>query len=264
MPPPLRRPSLGRARDAAVREARRACTSLVWSGLPPELPVRAGLTRRLGRRSRVTFRQLLGVRGLLDPRRFGLCVSAQPGVDSRAPECLRRASSTSSAAHPPRLSAERARPSLGPLAPVSVETVPRRASDLAPQCRAPSFVGFTTDLAAGPRSRRLFKAPRRSIPERVPSMRLRLAPQQPPRDAARTASRLHRTFFDREPSQASSSSTSPFTRTKQRPPDLSRRRTTSRPLGRFAMDASHRLLQTNPLPGTLRTVRFSLAGGGLG
>lgn len=75
-------------------------------------------------------------------------------------------------------------------------------------------------------------------------MRLRLSPQQHPRDAARTASRLHRTFFDREPSQASSSSTSPFTRTKRRPPDLSRRRTTSRPLERFAMDASHRLLQT--------------------
>jgi hypothetical protein len=153
----------------------------------------------------------LGARGVFHPRRFGLHVSAQPVVDFRALDASRALPSPPSAADPPRLSAGRAAPN-DPTSRARVRLRPCRVAPLISRRsrRAPSFVGSRPispwDLA------------------RVACLRLRAvrspnafhrwgpgsSPGQHPRDAARTASRLHRTFFNREPSQASSSSTSPF------------------------------------------------------
>lgn len=111
----------------------------------------------------------------------------------------------------------------------------------------PSFVRTATISPPEPRSRRLFKAPRRLIPERVPSKRA-LALHQ---GSTRTTDlivrvRLRRTVFNRdffEPSPARHSRIGPC------PPDLSRRRRTLRPARSIAKDASLRLLQTTRLLG---------------
>lgn len=111
----------------------------------------------------------------------------------------------------------------------------------------PSFVRTATISPPEPRSRRLFKASRRSIPERVPSKRA-LALHQ---GSTRTTDlivrvRLRRTVFNRdffEPSPARHPRIGPC------PPDLSRRRRTLRLARTIAKDASLRLLQTTRLLG---------------
>jgi len=138
-------------------------------GLPPEPPVRAGFARGTKALESV-LRLLLGMRGLFTHRRFGLApfrrdvTSNRTRVGCLPSRLLRRQRSQTLRAF--RLG-ER---TVGQDLSRSWSSKPRR---VAPRMRAavsfPVFRRVATGSAVEPRSRRLFKAPRRSTPERVPS-----------------------------------------------------------------------------------------------
>lgn len=156
---------------------------------------------------------LLGVRRLFTVAASARARSARRDLDARRAGCLPSAPrSTSAAADPPRLSAGRAHREPAPLTLVSVEIAAASRLELAPRCRA--------RLSSGrDRSRRgasLRPACLRQRAVRLPNVfhrqGLNYSSRQPPRDAARTASRWRRTLSIESPRGPASSSAPSFTR----------------------------------------------------